>query len=41
VEAARIEHASAARPPHSFLHAYSGLCIQPAANWILRISKIQ
>ena len=27
VEAARIEHESAARPPHSFLHAYSGLCI--------------
>ena len=24
VEAARIEHASAARPPYSFLHAYSG-----------------
>jgi hypothetical protein len=27
VEAARIEHASAARPPHSPLHAYPGLCI--------------
>jgi len=27
VEAARIEHASAAGLPHSPLHAYPGLCI--------------